>query len=55
VYIWGGKHPLGRCHAPDETDTRVRLKYDASCGEGARGIVYWVVADAEPLTAVMPT
>ena len=48
VYIWGGKHPLRRCHAPDETDTRVRLEYDASCGEGARGIVYWVVADSPP-------
>ena len=54
VYIWGGKHPLGRCHAPDETDTRVRLEYDASCGEGARGIVYWVVANSEPLKAVTP-
>ena len=46
VYLWGGKHPLGRSHGPDETDTRVRLEYDASCGEGARGIVYWVVRDA---------
>ena len=52
VYLWGGKHPLGRCHAPDETDTRVRLKYDASCGEGARGVVYWVVADSDALGPV---
>jgi hypothetical protein len=54
VYIWGGKHPLGRSHGPDETDTRVRLKYDASCGCGARGIVYWVVRDSESLEAVVP-
>jgi hypothetical protein len=54
VYVWGGKHPLGRSHGPDGTDTRVRLKYDASCGEGARGIVYWVVRDSESLEPVTP-
>jgi hypothetical protein len=54
VYIWGGKHPLGRSIGPDETDTRVRLKCDNSCGVGSRGSVFWVVPDPVPLSAVMP-
>ena len=54
VYIWGGKHPLGRSVGPDETDTRVRLKPDWSWGLGSRGTVYWVVPDPVPLLAAMP-
>ena len=54
VYVWGGKHPLGRSIAPDESDTRVRLKSDDSCGAGARGTVYWVVPDPPPVEAAMP-
>jgi hypothetical protein len=54
VYIWGGKHPMGRCIAPDETDTRVRVKADWSCGTGKRGTVFWIVPDPPPLAATMP-
>ena len=54
VYVWGGKHPLGREVAPDESDTRVRIKADWSCGGGDRGTVYWVVPDPPPLLAAMP-
>jgi hypothetical protein len=53
VYVWGGKHPLGRCtDAPDESDRRVRVKADRS--RGPRGIVYWVVPDPVPASAAMP-
>jgi hypothetical protein len=45
VYVWGGRHPLGRAFGPDEADTRVRLELDESCGVGMKGGVYWVVAD----------
>ena len=46
VYLWGGKHPTGQCVGPDETDTRVRLVPDWSCGRGSRMIVYWVVPES---------
>jgi hypothetical protein len=53
-YIWGGKHPLGRSIGPDETDTRVRLRCDDSCGEAPRTTVFWVVPDPPPPEAHMP-
>jgi hypothetical protein len=54
VYIWGGKHSLGREVGPDESDTRVRIKPDWSCGLGGRHVVYWVVPDPPPPEAHMP-
>jgi hypothetical protein len=54
VYIWGGKHSLGRCIGPDESDIRVRIRPDWSCGLGERGTVYWVVPDPIPPEAWMP-
>ncbi len=54
VYLWGGKHPLGRSDGPDESDRRVRVKADWSCGLGSRGVVYWVVSDPQPPEARMP-
>jgi len=46
-YVWGGKHRIGRSHLPDETDTRVRLKDDRSCGVGQRhGLIFWVVPES---------
>ena len=54
VYLWGGKHRLGMSHGPDETDARVRVKVDYSCGVGGRSEIYWVVPDPPPLLAAMP-
>jgi hypothetical protein len=51
VYLWGGKHRIGRSQLPDETDTRVRLKGDWSCGVAGpngvvHGLIYWVVPES---------
>jgi hypothetical protein len=55
VYIWGGKHRIGRSHLPDEPDTRVRLMDDWSCGVGMRhGLIYWVVPESVCTNGVPP-
>ena len=45
VYIWGGKHALGRSIPPDESDIRVRLKDDWSVPAYAPewNLMYWIV------------
>jgi len=42
VYLWGGKHSLGRCVPPDESDKPVRIVTDYSVGHAPRG-TYWVI------------
>lgn len=42
VYLWGGRHSIGRCVPPDESDTPVRVVTDYSVGHAPRG-TYWVV------------
>jgi hypothetical protein len=54
VYLWGGKHKLGCCIDPDESDRRVRVKADWSCNSGGVGAVYWIVPDPVPVEATMP-
>ncbi len=43
VYLWGGKHHIGQCVEPDESDVKVRVVPDWSAGCGSRMTIYWVV------------
>ncbi len=43
VYLWGGKHSIGRFVPPSDSDARVRVVPDWSCGIGARNVVFWIV------------
>lgn len=45
VYLWGGRHDIGRSVAPDESDLKVRVIEDWSAGCGARGVIYWVIPE----------
>jgi hypothetical protein len=45
VYLWGGKHALGRSIPPDESDIRVRLEDDWSVPSygPSWNLIYWIV------------
>ena len=45
VYLWGGKHDIGQCLDPDESDVKVRVVPDWSAGRHDRHIIYWVVPE----------
>ncbi len=45
VYLWGGKHHIGQCLEPDESDIKVRVVPDWSAGRLDRMIIYWVVPE----------
>jgi hypothetical protein len=45
VYLWGGKHALGRSIPPDESDIRVRVEDDWSVPSYSPewNLIYWIV------------